>query len=157
MLRRGNRSARNKSPGPLLVLCCGPSQQEMNGKEWQLSTILEILKSELGAREQCVQLKPPTSTSPPKPRTQNLPTMSALVNNGSKVPCSFCKGPHSLAEFSVVPYKKQRKSILRRQGRCYVRLKMVTFPSIIKLILAVISASSITISAFAIIWKAQNL
>ena len=45
--------------------------KEMNGKEWQLSTVLEILKSELGAREQCVQLKSPTSTSPTKPRTQD--------------------------------------------------------------------------------------
>ena len=30
--------------------------KELNGKEWQLSTVLEILKSELGAKEQRVQL-----------------------------------------------------------------------------------------------------
>ena len=97
--------------------------KEMNGKEWQLSTVLEILKSELGAREQCVQLKSPTSTSPPKPRTQNLPTTSALVNNSSKASCSFCKGPHSSVKCSVVTDKRHRKSILRRQGRCFVCLK----------------------------------
>ena len=97
--------------------------KEMNGKEWQLSTVLEILKSELGAREQCVQLKSPTSPPPTKPRTQNLPTTSALVNNSSKVSCSFCKGPHASVKCGIVTDKRQRKSILRRQGRCFVCLK----------------------------------
>ena len=37
--------------------------------------------------------------------------------------CSFCKGSHFSAKCSIVTDKSQRKTILRKQGRCFVCLK----------------------------------
>ena len=97
--------------------------KEMKGKEWELGLVLEILKAELGAREQCAHVKSPASVPSVKPRMQNFSTTSALVNNSNKITCSFCKGLHLSVKCSIVTDKGQRKAILRRQGRCFVCLK----------------------------------
>ena len=89
----------------------------MKDSAWELGSVLQILKSELSAREQCAHLKPSSNISFQKTCTQNLPTTSVLVNNRNKVTCSFCKGLHFSAKCSIVTDKLQQKTILRKQGR----------------------------------------
>eukprot|EP00112_Aurelia_sp_Birch-Aquarium-sp1_P014174 Seg3041.3 transcript_id=Seg3041.3/GoldUCD/mRNA.D3Y31 product="hypothetical protein" protein_id=Seg3041.3/GoldUCD/D3Y31 len=95
--------------------------KQIRKEEWELGKILDIVKAELDAREQCAYLSgKSTDSSAPKLGRSPLPTTSALLNTTGRVSCSFCKGTHPSAKCNIVTDPKQRKAILRRQGRCYV-------------------------------------
>ena len=98
--------------------------KQIRKEEWELGKILDIVKTELDAREQCAYLSgKPTDSSAGKQVRSQLPTTSALLNASGKVSCSFCKGSHPSAKCNIVTDPQQRKAILRKQGRCYVCLK----------------------------------
>ena len=95
----------------------------MHSKEWELGTILEHVKAELHAREQCAHLKSkPDSITSTKPIRQPH-TTSALLGNVNKITCTFCKNSHPSVKCHIVTDTAQRKEILRKQGRCFVCLK----------------------------------
>ena len=97
----------------------------MQGAEWELGKILDHVKAELHAREQCAQLKQSSASNATisKPPFRQLHTTSALMNNTSKISCSFCKGSHPSAKCHIVTDVNQRKGILRKQGHCFICLK----------------------------------
>ena len=96
--------------------------------EWVLDKLLETFQTELEVREQC-SVKLDTTYSPsshgfaPRPARNSMPTAAALLNNGGKVTCTFCKGSHPSARCTVVSEPNARKNVLSKQGRCFVCLK----------------------------------
>lgn len=64
--------------------------KDMGKDNWGLEKVLEILSSEIEARERCGQLNVTRAATVKQNRT-SLTTTSALYNNVGKVTCSFCK------------------------------------------------------------------
>ena len=55
--------------------------------------------------------------------TGNLSSVSALFSSDTKITCTYCRGPHPSMKCSVVTDVVARKSVSRRQGRCFIRLR----------------------------------
>lgn len=100
----------------------------IKGEDWGLDGVVEIFRTELEAREKCgqLQLKNPGNSHPShrQIQAQNSYTTSALFNNNeTRITCSFCKNSHPSVKCPNVTDPKERKNILKRQGRCFVCLK----------------------------------
>ena len=93
--------------------------KDMGKDDWGLEKVLEILSSEIEARE----LNITRAATVKQNRTSSLTTTSALYNDGGKVTCSFCKGSHPSVKCNIITNSAARKDILRKQGRCFVCLK----------------------------------
>ncbi len=98
--------------------------KQIKNEEWELGRILEIIKADLTAREQCAHLNAKGNyTVQSRPNRNAFPTTAALLNNENRVTCSFCKNHHLSAKCTVVTDPAQRKQILLKQGQCFVCLK----------------------------------
>ncbi len=97
----------------------------MQGEDWDLKTILENIRAELQAREQCANLKAKVINNLPasRPFNRQQHTTAALMSDSNKITCSFCRNFHLSAKCTVVTDPNQRKGILKKQGRCFVCLK----------------------------------
>ena len=92
--------------------------------DWALDGFLKIFLQELEAREQC-SLNSEISSGGSAQRAARSPmsTTAALLNNGGKITCTYCKGSHASVKCNVITEPLARKTILQRQGRCFVCLK----------------------------------
>ena len=74
------------------------------------------------SRKQCSQGVP---NKKPYRNTSILATASALFasNKNRHQACTFCHGQHHTAQCHVVTDIRERRNILRRQGRCYLCLR----------------------------------
>ena len=94
--------------------------------DWELISVLEALKSEVEARERS-GIQSMTEKPPPRRPTfhtgSNNATASALLSGAGKFSCLFCKGNHWASECHVVTNIKGRKSILKKQGQCFICLR----------------------------------
>ena len=86
--------------------------------DWQLADLLNCLRIEIEAREKCAPGKKEFKRVNP-----GYPTAGALTTGSSKATCTFCKGAHNTSECHVVTDIRQRKNILKREGRCYLCLR----------------------------------
>jgi len=95
--------------------------RDSKGEVWKLETILETIRVEVEAREASSLNKATVlkSHAPPKP-----PTTSSALFSGSQVPkYVYCEGEHYYSSCQVVKDIRERRAILMRGGRCFVRLK----------------------------------
>ena len=98
---------------------------------WNLDAFLNVLKTELEARERCTAMKtsgPSNNTSKfeqYKTRSKQPYSASALYTGSeeSNSHCVFCKKNHKSINCLTVTEPKTRRTILRRNGRCFVCLK----------------------------------
>ena len=97
--------------------------KEIRNEEWELIKILDIIKRELEAREQCAHINSHLKGFADSRQNKNsLPTTAAFFSNDSKVTCSFCKNYHLSAKCNIVTDPIRRKQMLSKQGRCFVCL-----------------------------------
>ncbi len=96
--------------------------KQVKDEEWELEKILKLIEADLNAREQCAQMNT-RGNNTARPNRNPVPTTAALLNNESKVTCSFCKGHHLSAKCTIVTDPGRRKQMLLKQGQCFVCLK----------------------------------
>ena len=99
--------------------------RQMKDGHWELSRLLDLLRDEIENRERCsgIQASFPTNNSN-TPVTKQMPsTASALLTDGRKPNCTYCRQIHASHLCKIVTDKAARKDILRQQGRCFICLR----------------------------------
>ena len=98
--------------------------KENRNEEWELNKILDIIKKELEAREQCAHINSHSkSVADGRQNKNNLPTTASFLSKDTKTTCSFCKNHHLSAKCNIVTDSIRRKQMLSKQGRCFVCLR----------------------------------
>ena len=103
------------------------------GDNWNLDELLKAFKTELEARERCASSSVGTSSrtnqvhsSLPKwkgEEAEGNPTVAALASFNRKINCTYCHKSHPSVRCNVITDVKARKSLLLKQGRCFICLK----------------------------------
>ena len=103
------------------------------GDNWNLDELLKAFKTELEARERCASSSVGTSSrtnqvhsSLPKwkgEEAERNPTAAALASFNRKINCTYCHKSHPSVRCNVITDVKVRKSLLLKQGRCFICLK----------------------------------
>ena len=104
------------------------------GDNWNLDELLEAFKTELEVRERCASSSVGTSSRTNQVHSSLLkwkgeeaegnPTAAALVSFDRKRNCTHCHKSHpSVRCNNVITDVKARKSLLLKQGRCFICLK----------------------------------
>ena len=114
-----------------IKLIISRKMNEVSGDDdWNLDTLLDILKTEFEAREKCMitSRKQYPQGIPNKKlyRNTSIPATASALFASSKnrnQTCIFCRGQHPIAQCHVVTDIRERRNILRRQGRCYLCLR----------------------------------
>lgn len=86
--------------------------REVGEAEWRIDDIMTIVGREIGARERAFL-----------PTTRSVPTATALVAGDGNPRCCYCRQLHSSVSCKTVTDVVQRKSMLKKAGRCFVCLK----------------------------------
>ena len=98
---------------------------------WSITELLELIQKEVEARERTEQI----SLKDKKVQTENISkpckpppsTSSSFFTKGESrktfVKCSYCRGEHFSSECRKVTSSKARKSILQKEGSCFVCLR----------------------------------
>ena len=112
-----------KLPGDIQI----EISRKIGSDDWSLMRLLDILKSELEARERCVKHTSVdvTHASTSKRPHKIIPTASALLSDSNKeaVYCTYCKEKHRTSACSVVTNRPARMEVLKKEGRCFVCLR----------------------------------
>ena len=100
------------------------SARESGNEVWKLDELMEVIKSEVEAREMIEgtrvgQHKQSShdSVHPESPINQYLP--SALVSNDFMVWCVYCEGSHYSASCDKVRAVTDHRDILTKAGKCF--------------------------------------
>ena len=99
------------------------------GDNWNLDELLKAFKTELEARERCASSSVGTNqvhSSLPKwkrKEAEGNPTAAALASFNRKINCTYCHKSHASVHCNVITDVKARKSLLLKQGRCFICLK----------------------------------
>ena len=107
-----------KLPEEIRLILSRKMNEAYGDNDWQLADLLNCLRIEIEAREKCAPGKKEFKRVNP-----GYPTAAALTTGSSKATCTFCKGAHNTSECHVVTDIRQRKNILKREGRCYLCLR----------------------------------
>ncbi|XP_068707347.1 uncharacterized protein [Montipora foliosa] len=100
-------------------------------ESWNLDALLSALKTELEARERCTAMKT-SGANANTPRFEQYRSRSKQPHSASALytgseeftqQCVFCKKNHKSINCMTITEPKARKTILRRNGRCFVCLK----------------------------------
>lgn len=103
--------------------------QEMSQDVWEIDSLLDLIQSEIDAREMSEKIKAAIEqVKHPLSSKTLLPTagtfFGATSNTESTVPkCVYCTERHFSASCSKVTDNNARKDILRRNKRCFMCLK----------------------------------
>ena len=106
-----------KLPEEIKLILSRKMNESCGENDWELSDLLNYLRIEIEAREKCAPGKKEVNRA-----KVGYPTAAALTTGSSKATCTFCKGAHNTSECHVVTDIRERKNILRREGRCYLCL-----------------------------------
>ena len=103
------------------------------GDNWNLDELLKVFKTELEAPERCASSSVGTSSptnqvhsSLPKwkgEEAEGNPTAATLASFNRKINCTYCHKSHPSVRCNVITDVKARKSLLLKQGRCFICLK----------------------------------
>jgi len=99
---------------------------ENRGEVWEMEKLMDTIKIEIEAREASKATKVNVggvSSSKGTGRGGHS-TASALMSGSQNVQCVYCKGNHFSALCQVTKNVEERKAVLRRDGHCFVRLKL---------------------------------
>lgn len=129
----------SKLPAEIRLIITRKTEKDV----WQINEILELLKSEVEAREVSVKVKinegsennyrrlsserKPFNTTPrqqPSYSTTSSFFTKADTNNKMSVKCAFCGQQHYSASCETVNNVSKRKEILIKDRRCFVCLKV---------------------------------
>ena len=94
--------------------------REVPQDKWEFDAILKIIEREVEARERAVD-----SSVAKKPNARNS-TTSSLLASGAKFEhgtCCYCEQDHQPSHCTRVTGIEEKKSILMKNGRCFVCLK----------------------------------
>ena len=106
---------------------------------WKIDDLMKTILSEVEAREISERAKTtnerklnfPNNRSSNQYRNNNPGTSSALYSregdntyNSNKIRCAYCHDFHLSASCEKIKDPKQRKEILRKEGRCFVCLRI---------------------------------
>ena len=98
--------------------------RENKDEVWELSQLMEIIRVEVEAREASESTKVTLSKLTNQPSGGSTDsTASSLVVGNHNIQCVYCKQNHFSASCSSVKNVVDRKSILLKEGRCFVCLK----------------------------------
>ncbi|XP_046845603.1 uncharacterized protein LOC124439422 [Xenia sp. Carnegie-2017] len=106
--------------------------RKSSGDVWKINELLDTIKTKIEAREisEGVQSSPQPQhgkNSGGQHQTPRIPTVNAFSTqntSGKHIQCVYCKQPHFSASFDRVTDVNDRKSILRRDNRCFVCLRI---------------------------------
>ncbi|XP_046864671.1 uncharacterized protein LOC124459195 [Xenia sp. Carnegie-2017] len=106
--------------------------RKSSGDVWKIDELLDTIKTEIEAREisEGVQSSPQPQHgkySGGQHQTPRIPTVNAFSTqntSGKHIQCVYCKEPHFSASCDRVTDVNDRKSILRRDNRCFVCLRI---------------------------------
>ena len=107
-----------KLPEEIKLILSRKMNESCGENDWELSDLLNYLRIEIEAREKCAPGKKEVNRA-----KVGYPTAAALTTGSAKATCTFCKGSHNTSECHVVTDIRERKNILRREGRCYLCLR----------------------------------
>ena len=99
--------------------------REAGNNPWKLEELMEVIKSEVEAREtsegtRIGQHRQPSHDFVSRPvKPQHVPSASSLVSNDFKVQCAYCEGSHYSASCDKVKAISDRKDILTKAGKCF--------------------------------------
>ncbi|KAL5474082.1 hypothetical protein EMCRGX_G028656 [Ephydatia muelleri] len=113
---RGLRHLFDKIPQELCLII----SREVPQDKWEFEAILKIIEREVEARERAVD-----SSVAKKPNARNS-TTSSLLASGAKFEhgtCCYCEQDHQPSHCMRVTDIEEKKSILMKNGRCFVCLK----------------------------------
>lgn len=99
--------------------------RENRGEVWEMDKLMETIQLEVEAREASEATKVSmgrVSSSRAVERSANA-TASALVVGNHNIQCVYCKGNHFSASCNSVKSVMERRSVLLKEGRCFVCLK----------------------------------
>ena len=100
-------------------------------ESWNLDALLSALKTELEARERCTAMKT-SGANANTPRFEQYRERSKQPHSASALytaseeftqQCVFCKKNHKSINCMTITEPKARRTILRRNGKCFVCLK----------------------------------
>ena len=111
----------NKIPQELRLII----SRKFSSNTWNLDELLRVIKSEVEARERCSVMTTTHATQLRKglPRHHPITAQALLSSEAPNITCTFCKQSHRSVDCKVVTSVKQRKEIVKKQGRCFVCLK----------------------------------
>ena len=97
---------------------------------WVIKDLLELIRKEVEARELSEHVKVTNEVKrSPNTNAKNVGSISSLLAQGGQdkgsvmIKCAFCTKPHYSASCETVSNLKDRKDLLRRDGRCFVCLQ----------------------------------
>ena len=103
------------------------------GDNWNLDELLRAFKTELEARERCASSSVGTSSRTNQVHSslskwkgeeaERNPTAAALASFNRKINCTYCHKSHPSVRCNVITDVKAKKSLLLKQGRCFICLK----------------------------------
>ena len=91
--------------------------REVGEAEWRIDEIMTIVEREISARERA--FVPSNGQS----QGVGLPTATALVAGDGQPKCCYCRQGHSSTSCTTITDVVQRKTTLKKAGRCFVCLK----------------------------------
>ena len=102
---------------------------------WSMVDLLDALKQELEIMESDVPLlqnltisEPKTVGQPKKNRPKSEQnTASALHANKQETGCTFCTGKHNEEDCEKVTNLEERKTVVKKSGRCFLCFKGLPF------------------------------
>ena len=107
-----------KLPEEIRLILSRKMNETCGDSDWELSELLNCLRIEIEAREKCAPERKDV-----KRANIGYPTAAALTTGTSKATCTFCKGAHTTSECHIVTDIRERRNILKREGRCYLCLR----------------------------------
>ena len=103
-----------KLPEEIRLIISRKMNETYGENDWKLSDVLNCLRIEKEAREKCAVGKKDVNRA-----KVGYPTAAALTTGSSKTTCTFCKGAHNTSECPAVTDIRERKNVLKGEGRCY--------------------------------------
>ena len=99
--------------------------RELGSDDWKLDRVMQLLETEVQARERASSNTAITQAPKNPPRSPSTAIAATLVAGSTdmKPACYFCGQSHYSIACSVVTSIEERRRILRENGRCFVCLK----------------------------------
>ena len=95
--------------------------RELSEDEWNLESMMEIIRREIEARERSMGvLLSQTRRSSTKPPPTSL---SLTTGASTQASCAYCSQPHPSSSCQVIMRPEERKQALRTSGHCFVCLR----------------------------------
>ena len=99
--------------------------RKFDTEAWNLDELLKVFKTEVEARERCHLMATTPSTTPERrpPKPTPISAATLLSPETHRITCTFCKNEHRSVDCDIVTSIRERREIVKKQGRCFICLK----------------------------------